>query len=234
MQKVPTTGRVDAGRIAARVVERFRSGALELGEPPPAYKSGVYCLVDAVFRARTDHATVVVPMLRDRLAARPGMRDRAALRFRDLLADVDAIGGDKLEAYAAEVLNRQRIAGRRKAAILCEAAALLGEQGLETKRHLMRLHPFDRERVALADLTRITGFGEGLGRHLLEMLGHAEPVRPDRVVRRFLGEVGGWTPDPRADGDEARARDVLARAARRLRRTPLRVVAAIHRAEGTR
>jgi hypothetical protein len=215
---------------AAQIVAHARKGALELAFDAPEWASGVYCLLDTVFRARAEYATMIRPMLVERLPARPGMRDRAALRFRDLLADVDSMRRDKLEAYAAAALNRQQIAGRLKVAICCEAAAMLSERGLETKRRLLALDARALEDLVCRDLVGIVGFGDALARRLLLELGFAGAVRPDRDVRRYLGRVSGWRPRPNAEDDE-RARAVLCAAARRLRVTPMRLDVAIRRHE---
>ena len=217
--------------LAGTVVAAVRADELRLGPAPTRWASGVYCLLDAVFRARADYETIVRPMLAERLAARPGMRDRATLRFRDLLDDVRGMRGDKHEAYAEVALNRQQLAHRLKVSICCDAAELLSRRKLETRRRLLALEPLELEALACDELTRIRGFGGVLARHWLAALGFEHAVRPDRDLRRFLERVTGWRPRAGDEDDDARARAVIEAAAKRLRVAPLHVDAAIRRAE---
>ena len=213
--------------LARRLAQHAREHAFDL-QDPPRWASGVYGLIDAVFRARAEYATTVLPLLQERLPERPGMRDRPRLRFQDFLADVAALRGP--EGYARKVLNRQRIGARRKVAVCCDAAAFFSRRGLETKAKLRALPSEERERVVCELLPEIEGIGPTIARQLLVQLEHAEPPRPDRWVRGLLAGLGPWTPDPRSPEDDERAAAILTDAAARLRVTPALLDLQIHRA----
>jgi len=224
-----TTGRrrrAAASVLAERIDRLARAGELDLWSDARTWRSGVYALVDAVFRARASYSAVVVPMLEQRLPARPGMSDRATLRFSDLLADVATCGRDpasRAEAYAREVLNRQRIGGRLKVDVCCEAASLLADRGLETGRRLRNLSEPAWDELA-RDLRGVTGLGDLLVRHLAAALGRATPGAPAARLVSFAAELV-----PRAAIDAADVTAAIARAAPRLRVRAVRLDVALHR-----
>jgi hypothetical protein len=221
-----TQRRGAAGVLTERLVALANSGELALFDDARTWRSGVYALVDAVFRARASYAAVVLPMLEERLPARPGMHDRATLRFSDLLADVATCGRDpasRAEAYACEVLNRQRIGGCLKVDVCCEAATLLADRGLETGRRLRGLSQPAWDELA-RDLRGVTGFGDLLVRHLAAALDRETPGSPTPRTVRFAAGLA-----PRAEIDASVVTAALARTARRLRLPAVRLDVTLHR-----
>ncbi|HJO26487.1 MAG TPA: hypothetical protein QF730_04490, partial [Planctomycetota bacterium] len=60
-------------------------GKISIDDDFWTWESGVYGLVDCVFSSQARYESVVLPMLRERLPARPGMKDTPELKFSDFM-----------------------------------------------------------------------------------------------------------------------------------------------------
>ncbi|MDP7701392.1 hypothetical protein [Mycobacterium sp. TY815] len=169
------------------------------------------CIVDAVWSIGANYDTVVVPMVRERVAQALGVESPTALaagfRAKDptSLQKLKELGLDRL----TELTNRQRTSTRSgilKSEAVLEHCRIFRHHEIETLEQAIALME-DDSRFAQVDkaLRAIPGEGRyGIRRNYLWMvLGNDDLIKPDRMVLRWL-EGHGVKTDP--DG----ARSVIA------------------------
>jgi len=192
------------------------------------WQSGVYALLNCVFSAQARYVEVVLPMLRTRLAKRPGLADVADLTFSAFLKDVDCFGPAKFARYGAEVLTRNVLAGRSKVEVCYESALFFARLGLERRRELQALPSPLLEHLVLSDLRReVRGIGPALGKYLLMLFGQEDHIKPDVMLIRFFRGLTSWVPRIGHQGDAEIVRAVITRVAGGLGTTPARLDHAI-------
>ena len=171
------------------------SGKIAIDPNFALWKSGVYSVIDCVFSAQARYEAVVLPMLRERMPARPGMADSADLRFTDFVEDVRSFGVQEWDAYGEAVLNLQVLAGRRKVEVCFDIAQFFIERGLETSGDLAALGEDDLLKMILGPLqSSIHGIGPSLARYLAILLGVENQIKPDIMIMRFFGGISDWSP----------------------------------------
>jgi hypothetical protein len=196
------------------------------GTPWLPWQSGVYALVDCIFSAQSDYKGVVLPLL-SRMANRPNLEDNPDLCFSAFIADVDKFGSDKYEQYAIQVLTRNKIAGRLKTEICCEAARFFAKRGLETMADLHALGD-KLEPLILEDLqTTIFGIGPALAHYLLTLFGDEDHVKLDVMITRFWARMKDWQPRPSHTGDYQVVLETFRNVASHMKSTPARLDNAI-------
>ncbi len=159
------------------------------------WNSGVYSVIDCVFSAQARYESVVLPMLRERLPARPGMADEASLRFSDFIADVESFGDTPWDPYGEAVLNLQVLARRRKVEVCYDIAQFFVARELETTANLNELGEDALLALVLGPLqSSIHGIGPALARYLAILLGIESQIKPDIMISRFFGGLTDWSP----------------------------------------
>ncbi len=224
---IVATGEPNVPLLIDKLRAVIDSEAIRLGEFI-VWQSGVYALVDCVFSAQTQYDRVVLPMLRTRLAARPGLADQADLTFSAFVADVNGFGPAKFTRYGAEVLTRNMLTGRSKVEVCYEAAQFFARLSLERKRDLQALPGPLLEHLVLTDLRReVRGIGPTLGRYLLMLFGQEEYIKPDVMMIRFFRGLTNWMPRNGHQGDAEVVRRVITAVAASLGTSPARLDHAI-------
>ncbi|MFC3862588.1 hypothetical protein ACFOPQ_17630 [Deinococcus antarcticus] len=171
------------------LTERLRTFVHEQNiHPDPffqPYHSGVYAVVDCVFSSQARYAAVTAAL--NRMGKR--LPDTQELRFSRFLADVQSLGA---EAYAVNVLTRQRLSGRLKVEVACDVARFFVEHGIETRAKFQERDIDQSEQLVLTDLVAaVHGVGPVLARYLLILLGREDHVKPDTLLSRLLADIGG-------------------------------------------
>ena len=199
-----------------------------LDEPLVSWKSGVYAVVDCVFSAQARYESTVMPMLLERLPARPGMADEPELTFSVFLADIDSFGTEPWEAYGGQVLTRQVLAGRRKVQVCYDMASFFVDRGLETRADLTGLGKGALIDLVLGPLqSSIHGVGPALARYLTMLLGVESQVKFDTMLERFFSQLAVECGLVVGAIDMLLAERVMRVAASRLGSTPARLDHAI-------
>jgi hypothetical protein len=192
------------------------------------WNSGLYSMLDAVFSAQSKYEIIVVPLLK-RLNVREGMSDTTERRFSDFIRDVDNHGA---EAYAVQVLNRQRVGGRLKVAVAYDCAKFLASRGYETMADLIA----DKEALKPIVLDqmrhRVVGIGPALSNYFLSLVGDENRIKLDVMLLRFLLRAG-VTLNPSIPSDYDFGLAVFTNAATSLNSTPARLDNAIWKFEST-
>jgi len=151
------------------------------------------------------------------------LKDVPALSFSAFLNSVGAAPTpERLEVYASETMQtRQKISGRLKVEVAYDVCQFFVRRGLETRADLLALGEEILEPLVLTDLvSEVRGIGPVLGRYLLLLLGLEKHVKPDTLLTRLLGRVGGWTPRSGHEGDMRLIRQVVTDVAGELGTTP--------------
>lgn len=201
-----------------------------VSEDQTTWQSGVYAVVDCVFSAQARYESTVLPMLLERLPARPGLADDSGLTFSAFIADVESFGDQPWEAYGAQVLNLQVLSGRRKVEVCHEIAGFFVGRGYENIGDLRSLGDTGLLKLILGPLQRsIRGMGPALAKYLAMLLGIESQVKYDTMLQRFFTQlseqVEGVARLVRVEVAEA----VMQEAATRLGTTPARLDFAIWR-----
>ena len=161
------------------------------------------CIVDAVWSIGANYDTVVVPMVRERVAKALRVESptapAAGFRAKDptSLQKLEELGGDRL----TELTNLQRTSTRSgilKSEAVLQHCRIFRQHGIETLEQAIALVE-DDSRLTLVDkaLRAIPGEGSyGIRRNYLwMMLGNDDLIKPDRMVLRWLESQGVQT-DP--------------------------------------
>ena len=198
------------------------------------WNSSVYALLDCVLSAQARYASIVLPILKDRLPVR--LEDTPQLTLSTLLADVDAFGENKFERYSTEVFkNRQKISGRLKLEVACECAEFLREKGLETRADFQAMTPERLDSIILLELAqKVRGMGPTLARYLLMLLGREDHVKPDSLLLRLIARETGWSARMGHAQDMEVVRQILTHLADEMRTSPARLDNALWLFESTR
>ena len=173
--------RVAARRITDAIIERC--GPLENWVTPSGYPHSLaLCVLDSIFSIGVNYSAVenVVGHYR---VHRAGQADTDGAT--QLWGVIDQLG---VEGFAAMVHNHNRAWSRvwapLKASVVHDAAAMLREQGIDTADQLR----------GQADLTQVKqqwcqlpGQASGISWRYLQILARMTNVKPDRMVRRFVG-----------------------------------------------
>jgi hypothetical protein len=182
--------------LAERLRELVVSSGVLTDSPAPPWEtrqSGVYSVVDCIYRVRSHYEYVVLPMLR-RLATRPGLGDCPCLKFSAFLADVDRFGPDKFTSYADHVLTRNKLAGRLKVEICYDVCRFFVDRNIETIDDI-REQGDSVEKMILEDLQLdVRGIGVSLAHQLLSQIGYEDHVNLDAMIVRFWSRMNIWTP----------------------------------------
>jgi hypothetical protein len=211
------------------------------------WQSGVYAVLDCVYSAMAKFDSVVRPTLQ-RFGERSGLEDVPELRFGEFIENVDKrfSGPDRFNAYAETVMgNRQRLSGRSKVEVAYDVCRFFVRRGYETVGDLRALCQGgpetlgELEQLVLNEMmapgpSRIRGIGAALGPYLLMSLGVETYVKPDTLLLRLLGRIGGWQPRAGHAGDLMLVRAVVTAVARQLNSTPARLDNALWRHESQR
>jgi len=210
----------------------IESGAVVVDPNYSTWKSGVFAVVDCVFSAQAKYETMVLPMLQERLSARPGMADTKALTFSHFMADVDLFAPDRWDGYGRAVLTRQVLARRRKVEVCYDIAQYFVERGFETSKDLRKLGDEQLTELVLGPLqSAIRGLGPALSRYLLILLGIEDQIKPDTMILRFFDSLSDWSPRMGEAADIAVIESVIRKAAKAHGTTPARLDNAIWRHE---
>lgn len=194
--------------------------------PDPAYvhwNSGLYSVLDCVYSSQARYAQVVLPLLRERFPVATGLKDVPDLPFSAFLDSVGAaLTPERLEAYATQTMRtRQKIAGRLKVEVVYDVCQFFVRRGFETRADLLALGEEVLEPLVLTDLVgEVRGIGPVLARYLLLLLGLERHVKPDTLLTRLLGRIGGWLPRAGHEGDMNLIREVVTAVADELGTTP--------------
>ncbi len=161
------------------------------------------CIVDAVWSIGANYDTVVVPMVRERVAKAMGVEfptaPAAGFRAKDptSLQMLEELGCDRL----TELTNLQRTSTRNgilKSEAVLRHCRIFRDHEIGTLEQAIALIK-DDSRFAMVDkaLRSIPGEGSyGIRRsYLWMMLGNDDLIKPDRMVLRWL-EGQGVTTDP--------------------------------------
>lgn len=208
--------------------------------PDPAYvhwNSGLYSVLDCVYSSQARYAQVVLPLLQERFPVATGLKDAPDLLFSAFLDSVGAaLTPERLEAYATETMRtRQKIAGRLKVEVAYDVCQFFVRRGFETRADLLALGEEVLEPLVLTDLVReVRGIGPVLARYLLLLLGLERHVKPDTLLTRLLGRIGGWLPRAGHEGDMNLIREVVSAVADELGTTPALLDQALWLYESTR
>lgn len=169
------------------------------------------CIVDAVWSIGANYDTVVVPMVRERVAKALGVESPTApsVGFHPKdptsLLKLHSLGIDRL----TELTNRQRTSTRNgilKSEAVLQHCSIFRDHKIETLEQAIALMADDSRFAAVdKELRSIPGEGSyGIRRNYLwMMLGNDDLIKPDRMVLRWL-EGQGVETDP--DG----ARSIIA------------------------
>lgn len=170
-----------------------------------------FCIVDAVWSIGAHYDNVVVPLVREKFAAKLGVTQPTVPASQPVPGDplplsrLDDLTVDSLTALT----NRQRTSTRGgilKADAALRHIAAFRKHDVETMQDGLALF-WDPARFDKVDkaLRSIPGEGSyGIRRNYLWMtIGEADLIKPDRMVLRWLGRHGVKT-------DPAGARDIIA------------------------
>lgn len=211
-------------------MDRLRVFVQEAGiEPDPDFRpwnSGVYAVLDCVYSAQARYASVVLPLLDVRFPANSELQDDADLTFTAFLQSVGITPTpEQFETYAADIMNnRQKLAGELKVQVAWNIAAFFAARGLETKADLLALGSDELALLVLDELVpAIRGLGPVLGRYLLLLLGLEEYIKPDTLLSRLMGRIGGWQPALGHEADMALVHEAITVIAEELKVTPARL-----------
>ena len=207
--------RPDTTELSTRLVAFAREKQLDLTTPFDSdwRKSGVYAVLDCVLSSMTRFDAVVVPALA-RFAERSRRPDTPELTFSSFLDFVrdgtaDRPSPERFEVVATEVFGyRGKIAQRLKVEVAYDVCAFFVAQGCETKANLRCLMqataPDGRSKLEILVMDqlaggvpgpdKVRGIGLALGAYLMICLGDTSYVKPDTLLLRRVGEIGGWTP----------------------------------------
>ncbi|MVN86574.1 hypothetical protein GO986_07325 [Deinococcus sp. HMF7620] len=145
------------------------------------HPSGVHSVVNCVFSAQARFDAVVIPML-NRLNER--LPDTPALTFQEFVTDVDDLGPER---YAAEVLNRQKLARRPKVEVARDVAVFLSERRVSTRADFEALTDEKAEQLVLIDLVcKVKGIGPTLAHYLTWLMGREQHVKVDSLLTRLF------------------------------------------------
>ncbi|MDQ1306579.1 MAG: hypothetical protein QG671_2411 [Actinomycetota bacterium] len=199
--------------VDGATLDRLAEAVVALNPQPRKRRwvSLVFCLVDAVWSIGAHYDSVVVPLVRKRVAPRFGVDEPTApadgLQPNDplTLRQLADLGLDEL----TELTNLQRTSTRGgilKAEAVLRHCHRFRESGVETLEQAIELMAVE-ERFTELDraLRSIPGEGDyGIRRgYLWMMIGNDNLIKPDRMVLRWLDRQGVRT-DP--DG----AREIIA------------------------
>ncbi|GAA4012783.1 hypothetical protein GCM10022631_25620 [Deinococcus rubellus] len=225
-------------------------------QPDPQFShwnSGVYAVLDCVFSALAKYDTVVLPTLK-RFGENTGLVDEPGLTFSAFLQDVERFPEeDRFKTYASDMMkNSQVLSGRTKVEVAYEVCKVFKRHGYNTKADLLALpkgKPADpeagtpvtlgvAEQLVLEGIVngippedKVRGIGAALGPYLLMSLGFEDYVKPDTLLLRLMGRIGGWQPRAGHPGDVALIQDVITQVARSKGTTPARLDNALWRYE---
>jgi len=204
-------------------------GTITIDEDYSTWNSGVYNVIDCVFSSQAKYESMVLPILRERLPSRPGMRDTPELKFTDFMRDVDSFGPDKWDRYASEVLqNKQVLSGRRKVEVCYDIAHFFVHRGFETLQELGQQGEGPLLDLVLGPLQRdIKGIGPALSRYLAILLGVESQIKPDTMIIRFFDSLSPWSPRMGNEQDIAIIEAVITQIAKEKGTTPARLDNAI-------
>lgn len=201
------------GQLGSGLLVRLADSIAALNPSPRErrWTSLSFCVVDAVWSIGANYDNVVVPLVREKLAAELGITEPTIPASEPL--PTDPLPLSKLEVLTVDSLtdmtNRQRTSTRGgvlKAEAVLLHIAVFREHKVDTLQDAMALIS-DAERFAKVDdaLRLIPGEGGfGVRRNYLWMLiGQDDLIKPDRMVLRWLGRQGVKT-------DPAGARDIIA------------------------
>jgi hypothetical protein len=200
------------------------------------WRSGVYAVLDCVYSSMAKFEEVVLPTLK-RFGERSGLQDVPELKFSAFIKDVDERfpGPEGFDTYAKTVMgNRQRLSGRSKVEVAYEVCRFFASRKHETVGSLRSLPPGEPEtlgeleclvlhRMMASGPAHIRGIGVALGPYLLMSLGVETYVKPDTLLLRLLGRIGGWQPRAGHPGDLTLIRAVVTAVAQELNSTPARL-----------
>lgn len=212
------------------LVDRLRLFVREASiQPDPDVKpwnGGVYAVLDCMYSAQTRYNSVVLPMLEERFPGNSGLRDEPGLTFTTFVEHVGSSPTpERFEVYAKDILgNRQRLSGRLKVEVAWEIAGFFAKRNLETRADLLALGSDPLARLVLDELVpAVRGMGPILGRYLLLLLGLEEYVKPDTLLCRLMGRLGGWQPILGHEGDMHLIQEAITVVAAELNVTPARL-----------
>lgn len=185
----------DSDATVEQVVEycKEKLGAPSEWEIPGGYPDSLAsCVLEAVWSLGVHYDRHVRPLLdryRDLLPT--AARDTAS----DLVAAIDDAGGPT--AFAETLRNRQRTSthksGILKAEAVYMAAHLLSSQGIETPRELLETVAEDGSALK-GKWKEIPGQkSSDTGWRYLLLLAGSQQVKPDRMIKRFVGAALGRT-----------------------------------------
>lgn len=190
-------------------------------------RSGVYAVLDCVLSSQV-RFKVVERALGD-FAAGSGLPDSEDLTFGEFLEFMRA--GEEVRpssgrfAWVAENIfkYRGRLAGRLKVEVAYDVCEFFAARGYQTKADLLDLprgvpftcshpgKPGELERLVMEEIvnlegkpevTKVRGMGLALGTYLLICLGHTDFVKPDTLLLRRMGQIGGADWKPRSSNVE--------------------------------
>jgi hypothetical protein len=222
--------------LADRFFQLITCSGLLTDSAAPSWEarmSGVYSVVECIYRVRSHYEYVVQPMLR-RLSARPGLGDCPCLKFSMFLADIERFGPDKFGSYADHVLTRNKLAGRLKVEICHDVCKFFVDRNIETIADMHDAN-VDLEKLILEDLQiEVRGIGVSLSHQLLSQLGYEDHINLDSMIVRFWSRMNIWTPRVSRPADHDIVLDTFRRVAARMGTTPARLENAIWRYETRR
>lgn len=175
------------------------------------WNSSVYAVLDCVFSNQANYVSMVLPALK-RFGERTGMLDTPELTLRQFTDDVDhrfPDEPDRFAVYAREIMgNRGKIGRQTKVEVAYHLAQFLIDKGFQTRADLISTQtgPDGEDRLVklvLKDIVMnhgVYGIGPALGRYLLLLLGR-DYFKPDTLLLRLMGELGGWSPRAGHPGD---------------------------------
>jgi len=218
------------------------------------WQSGVYAVLDCVFSSQARYEITVLPALK-RFAANTGLKDEPGLTFTAFVQSVDRFPEpQRFTTYARNVMgNRQQLSGQTKVEVAYNVCQRFISCGHDTKAALLAALPKGKpadpatetpatpsalETIVLGEMIKdgphkIRGMGAALGPYLLMSLGVEDYVKPDTLLLRLLGRIGGWLPRAGHPGDLALIQDTVTRVAREMQTTPARLDNALWRYEST-
>lgn len=188
--------RPDPELLAQRLSDFVRTESIHPDPDWQPWQSGVYAVLDCVYSSQARYDSVVLPLLYDRFPVTSGLADTPELTFSAFLVSVGDPTPERLEAYAVRIMGtRHKISGRLKVEVALDVCQFFAARGYETRAHLLALGEQRLADLVLDELvTSVRGIGPVLGRYLLLLLGLEQFVKPDTLLSRLLGRVGGWTP----------------------------------------
>lgn len=222
-----------------------------------AHPSGVYAVLNCVFSAQANFERVVLPALR-RFGPNSGLHDTPNLRFSDFVQYVQ--GGQavpdetRYREVAEQAFNyRGVLSGRLKVQVAYDVCQFFIAHGLETRQDVQALpqgapytceHPGTPgrlEELVMHGLvnnqppgSKVRGMGLALGAYLMICLGNESYVKPDSLLLRLMGEIGGWSPRAGNEADFTLIRQAVSCVAAQKNATPASLDNALWRFESTR